>query len=284
MDPQSLNKRMVENLGKAGAFDGLDRNRRRIVEGADVIIRQAAAAADARESRQVSLFGGDSAPEPPLPLPQVPDWDDLQRLEQEFSAIGFYLSAHPLDAYARSLKKLAVMRYADLVRGLDRNAVAKVAGIVMSRQERTSQRGSRFAYVQLSDPSGTFEAVVFSEALASAREHLEPGKAVVLSVEARPDGESARLTAKSVEALDKVADTAADGVVVHIRDAAPITGIRSLLERVKKPAARGRVSLMLRLPGEGSEIEVLLPGGYSITREVRAALKQVNGVDLVEER
>jgi len=285
MDPQSLNKRMVENLGKAGAFDGLDRNRRRIVEGADVIIRQAASAADARESKQVSLFGGDSAPEPPLPLPNVPDWDDLQRLEQEFSAIGFYLSAHPLDAYARSLKKLAVMRYADLVRGLGgRQAETKVAGIVMSRQERTSQRGSRFAYVQLSDPSGTFEAVVFSEALAVAREYLEPGKAVVLSVEVRPDGDSARLTAKHVESLEKVADTAADGVVVHIRDAAPIAGIRSLLDRVKKPAARGKISLMLRLPGDGSEIEVLLPGGYSITREVRAALKQVNGVDLVEER
>jgi DNA polymerase-3 subunit alpha len=285
MDPQSLNKRMVENLARAGAFDGLDRNRRRVSEAADVIVRQAQAAAEARESKQESLFGCSAAAEPPLTLPTVHDWDDLQRLEQEFSAIGFYLSAHPLDGYARSLKKLAVMRYADLVRGLvDRPAQAKIAGIVMSRQERTSQRGSRFAYVQLSDPSGTFEVLVFAEALTNAREHLETGKAVILTVEARPDGESARLSAKSVEPLENVADTAADGVVVHIRDVAPVGGVRAVLDRVRKQGGRGRVSLMLRLPDDGSEVEILLPGGYPVTRDVRAALKQVNGVDLVEER
>lgn len=285
MDPQALNKRMIENLARAGAFDALERNRRKVCEGADVIMRQAQAAAEARESKQESLFGGGAVAEPPLPLPQVADWDDLHRLEQEFAAIGFYLSAHPLDAYARSLKKLAVMRYADLVRGLvDRPAQAKIAGIVMGRQERTSQRGSRFAYVQMSDPSGTFEVLVFAEALSNAREHLEPGKALVMTVEARPDGETARLSAKSIEPLEKVADTAADGIVVHIRDTAPIGGIRAVLDRVKKPMARGQVSLMLRLPEDGSEVEIQLPGAYMVTREARAALKQVGGVDLVEER
>jgi DNA polymerase-3 subunit alpha len=103
-------------------------------------------------------------------------------------------------------------------------------------------------------------------------------------VEARPDGETARLSAKSVEPLEKVADTAVDGIVVHIRDAAPIGGIRSVLDRVKKATARGQVSLMLRLPEDGAEVEIQLPGGFAVTREARAALKQVGGVDLVEER
>ncbi|HEY5598690.1 MAG TPA: DNA polymerase III subunit alpha, partial [Kiloniellales bacterium] len=114
LDPRGVNKRQIENLICAGAFDGIERNRRRLFEAAETIVRTAAAAANDRASAQESLFGGAGGPPPELPLPMVEDWPAMLRLRHEFDAIGFYLSAHPLDAYGRSLQRLRVLHAGDL--------------------------------------------------------------------------------------------------------------------------------------------------------------------------
>ena len=158
-DPRALNKRALENLIAAGAFDTLNPNRRQTFEAAELLLRQAGAAANDRESRQVSLFGGELAEPERLSLPIVPDWPGMEKLRHEFDAIGFYLSAHPLDSYGATLKRLDVVRFADLpchgCRGRP-SVRAKLAGIVIGKQERTSARGSRFAFVQMSDASGMY--------------------------------------------------------------------------------------------------------------------------------
>ncbi|MCH8168367.1 MAG: DNA polymerase III subunit alpha, partial [Proteobacteria bacterium] len=102
VDMRAVNKRQIENLARAGAFDGLNPNRRQVFEAAETVVRHASAAAGERDSAQENLFGGGDAapaPAPDLVLPQAADWPDTDRLRHEFEAIGFYLSAHPLDAY-----------------------------------------------------------------------------------------------------------------------------------------------------------------------------------------
>jgi DNA polymerase-3 subunit alpha len=281
LDSKVLNKRMLESLAAAGAFDAMAQNRAQVFAASALVLRHASAAADERGSGQVSLFGGADQPAEAPKLPGATDWPPLERLAREFEAIGFYLSAHPLDAYGKSLPRLGITAYADLREQmrLQRSSRFTLAGIVAGKQERTSARGNRFAFVQLSDQSGLFEATVFSEVLSNARELLVAGKAVVLSADAQLQGDDLRLTVQSVRGLDEMAATAAAGLMVYLRDSGPLKGLDGILKRDAK--GRGTISLLLDLPDR--EVEMKLPGGYAVTPQVRAALKALPGVVDVRE-
>ena len=278
VDPQGINKRQVENLVRAGAFDAIDANRQRVFAAVETLLRHANTAAADRVSQQTSLFGSGAGARVPEPaLPEIADWTAGERLQQEFDAIGFYLSAHPLDVYGKSLARLGVVRAVELPRLLaGRPGLVKLAGSILGRQERTSARGNRFAFVQASDASGVFEVTLFSEALTAAREILEPGQAVLFTIEGKLEGEQVRLTAKSVEPLAKIAASAAAGIKVVLRDAAPLSGLKAALERGGR--GRGQVRLILRLADRRQEVEMGLSGGYAISPAVRAALGDLAGV------
>ena len=158
VEPQVLNRRSLENLVKAGAFDRLEKNRARIVNGLDTLMRFAQLTQQERASSQVSLFGGGGVAIPPPELPACGDWPPMERLNQEFGAVGFYLSAHPLDAYATLMEKLNVLPAADLVTSVRMGGVSRVklAGIVVSMRERIGKTGKRYAFAEFSDATGSF--------------------------------------------------------------------------------------------------------------------------------
>ncbi|MCH9011466.1 MAG: DNA polymerase III subunit alpha [Proteobacteria bacterium] len=277
VDMRSINKRQIENLTCAGAFDGLNANRRQVFETAETIVRHASAAASERESAQENLFGGgDQAAKLDLVLPDVADWPKLERLDHEFEAIGFYLSAHPLDAYGDSLGRLGVVRAADLAAVMKRDPGRKrVAGIVKGKRERTARQGRRFAFIRLSDSSGGYEVVVFSDLLARARDLLEGGEPLLLTVENRGDGEDLRLMAQQIEPLEAAVAGAGLGLRVFMSDPEPLESLKSLLER--EAEGRGHIKLVLDL-ADGREVELELPGGYRLSPAARQAIKAVPGL------
>jgi len=281
VDMRAVNKRQIENLARAGAFDGLNSNRRQVFEAAETVVRHASAAASERDSAQVNLFGGgDAAPAPDLVLPQGADWPAMDRLRHEFEAIGFYLSAHPLDAYGAGLRRLGVVNSADLEAELARNpGRKKLAGIVIGKQERTSRQGNRFAFIQLSDTSGVYEVVVFSELLAQAREALESSEPLLITAESRGDGDDLRLMAHEIAPLEGVAAVAGLGLKVILSDAEPLGSLKSLLDRESR--GRGRIALVLDL-ADGQEVELDLPEGYRLSAAARQAIKAVPGVTVLE--
>jgi DNA polymerase-3 subunit alpha len=285
LDNRVVNKRQVESLACAGALDSIEGNRRRAFEGAETLIRHAAAAASERESAQVSLFGGESAEQGVrLTLPETEDWPALERLRHEFEAIGFYLSAHPLDAYDRTLERLGVSSFADLcARSATASGRRKLAGIVIGKQERTSRQGNRFAFVQLSDASGVFELIVFSELLARHRELLESGQPllVTVSVDSRDDGEPPRLTAQELAPLEQVAAEASTRLRLFLSDQAPLDSLKTVLGRDARAAGRGRIALILELDG-GEEAEMELPGTYQLSSRLRQAIKAIPGLVVQE--
>ncbi|MDH3918543.1 MAG: DNA polymerase III subunit alpha, partial [Rhodospirillales bacterium] len=285
LDNRVVNKRQVENLACAGAFDGLCGNRRQVFEGAETLIRHAAAAASERESAQVNLFGGDAAEQHArLALPEVEDWPAVERLRHEFEAIGFYLSAHPLDAYGGTLGRLRVTSYAELsARSGTDSGRKRLAGIVIGKQERTSRQGNRFAFVQLSDTSGMFEIIVFSELLAGARDLLDSGQPllVTVSLDRRDNGEAPRLTAQEIAPLDQAVAQAGTDLKLFLSDPAPLDSLKAVLRREAVAGGRGRVALVLGLDG-GREVEMELPGGYRLSAQVRQAIKAIPGVVVQE--
>ena len=138
-------------------------------------------------------------------------------------------------------------RAADLQALLTRGAPGriKLAGTVIDRQERTSAKGNRFAFVQCSDQSGAFELTVFSELLGSKRNLLEAGQAILVSADGRLDGEQVKLTAQSVEKLEDAVANAAAGLRIVLSDPAALEALRKTLEGKR---GRGRVTLVVPMP------------------------------------
>jgi len=280
LDQRVINKRLLESLVKAGAFDSLNKNRAQTFGAVEALSRHSQATHEQRGSNQNSLFGDDTAQRRP-PLPKVPDWAPMERLQNEFAAIGFYLSSHPLAAYERSLERLRVTRAADLQALLTRGVPGriKLAGTVIDRQERTSAKGNRFAFVQCSDQSGAFELTVFSELLGSKRNLLEPGQAILVSADGRLDGEQVKLTAQTVEKLEDAVANAAAGLRIELSDPTALEPLRKALEGKR---GRSRVTLVVPMPDD-SEAEVTLPGSYSIAAGLRDTIGGLPGIAQVEE-
>ena len=280
LDSRVINKRLLESLVKAGAFDSLNRNRAQAFGAVEALTRHSQATHESRGSSQDSLFGDDTAQRRPA-LPKIPDWAPMERLQNEFQAIGFYLSSHPLASYERSLQRLKVTRAADLVPLLQRGVPGRIrlAGTVIDRQERTSAKGNRFAFVSCSDQSGAYEFMCFSELLSSKRNILEPGQAILLSADGRLDGDQVKLTGQTVEKLEDAVASAAMGLRIVISDPAALDALARQLEGKK---GRGRVTLVVPLPDE-TEAEVTLPGSYAIATGLRDAIGGLAGVAQVEE-
>ncbi|MFZ1414135.1 MAG: DNA polymerase III subunit alpha [Defluviicoccus sp.] len=275
-----LNKRQLENLVRSGAFDGLDPNRRRLFEGADVLMRAAGTAADARASRQMGLFGSDPAANVlSLSLPDVEDWPPMERLRQELEAVGFYLSAHPLDAYGQRLKRLQVVPFAELV-GQRRQGMLMLAGTVVAKTERTSGKGNRYAFVQLSDATGVFEITVFADLLATCRDLLEVGKSLLIKANVQQEGETVRGIAQAVDPLDAVILRMPATIEITVSSAAPIEGIRRILR--EQAGGRSRVRLVYWLEAD-TEVEIALADTFTLDPALPLRLKALAGVEDVQE-
>src|SRR5262249_37906562 len=201
INPRAVNKRVLESLAAAGAFDGLAGNRAQVFAAVDAILASAQRTYDDVVVGQSELFGS-GALRTPLALGTVEPWLPAERLQKEFDAIGFFLSGHPLDDSAATLKRMRVQPWAEFARAVRAGASAgRVAGTVVARTERRTRTGSKMGIIGLSDPSGHYEAVLFSEGLQQFRDLLEPGAAVLLTLSAEVQGDDVRARIGTGEAL-----------------------------------------------------------------------------------
>jgi DNA polymerase-3 subunit alpha len=216
-------------------------------------------------------------------LPAASPWAPAERLQREFHAIGFYLSAHPLDEYRAVLQKLRVQLYADFERSARAGAAAgRLAGTVTARQERKTRMGKRMGIVQISDPSGQYEAVIFEEGLAQYRDLLEPGNSVLIlaGAEMRPEGVSVRI--QSVESLEAQAAKQTSNLRVYLRDETPLRHVQPMLTGSGRDRGEGRVSFVVVRDGGVQEVEIELRERFNVTPQVARALKAVPGIVEVE--
>ncbi len=280
VEPRQINKMQIENLARAGAFDRLDGNRARVFMAAETILRRAQAQAEEVASGQIGLFGGAARPET-LRLPEVADWPEIERLGLEADAVGFHLTAHPLDSYAGLLHRLGVTA----CRSLESAAQAgigrvKIAGCVIDRKERPTRTGGRMAWVRISDATGSCEVTLFSEVLSRTRDQLVAGRAVVVTAELRSEGEMLRITAQDAGARARAAADAAAELRIWIQREEALLPVRTILGRER--GGRGKVVLLPCLD-EAQDLEVSLPEPYMVTPRLAQALKLVAGVARVEE-
>lgn len=283
LDPKSMNKRQLEQLAAAGAFDTLHDHRAQLAGGSELILRHAHSLKEEKEAGQVNLFadineGGLGMPD----LPQVDRWSSLDQLAAEFAAIGFYLSAHPLDTRQGQFSALGISTLASIEDALlDKPAGRfQVAGVLLKKQERMSQKGSKFAFLQLSDPTGVYEVMLFSEMLSTSREFLEPGARLLLSVEAEQKEDQIRFTCQKVEPLDLALEHRVKQVEIALENAESLPEIKRLLGS----RGAGPVRVCFSVPVDARRIaRIDLSGRYAVPEDVRESMRQLRGVDKVFE-
>ncbi len=285
---RTVGKRSLENLARAGAFDGLCGSREQAFAAADLLLKYSGRVAEERGSDQGGLFdalpGGDSALERP-PLPAVEEAPSLERLNEERRALGFYLSGHPLEDYASELERLGAVTFSDgEARARNAGFVGLVAAVVRSVRVRRSKSGKPFAWVECSDTSGEFEITVFSDILTASRDLFEEGAVLLFSAAFEERDGEVRLTAEAVRSLDAAA--VREGAMVRI-SVAHVGALRAVERRLRgvrgAPGEEGGdVVLCLETVGGDREVDVNLGVKVPCTPAMRGALRSVDGVEDVE--
>jgi DNA polymerase-3 subunit alpha len=290
VSPKALNKRALETLAAAGAFDALEPNRALVHANVESILALAQRRERDNESGQSQLafpqtaffgpqeIGGSSKH---LDMRPAQAWTPMEKLSYEFDAVGFYLSGHPLDSYERVLQKRGVKRYVDFEALTERGATAgQLAGIVISARERRSQKGNKFAFAMFSDTTGQFEAVVFSDTLAQCRELLTPGTPVLLTVAAERDGDTVKMRIESMRGLDAAVADLQEGLklVLDTKVLQSKRGTIATLKALLKPGGKGEIRLVLALDDRNRELEFSLPGRYDVSPAQAGILSTTPGV------
>ncbi len=280
IDPKQINRRVLESLINAGAFDCFGKDRAELIGGLDRIIGYSQRAQESRVTGQHDMFGSGAATGPEkLVLPAYQPWLASEKLMREYQVLGFYLTAHPLDTYRTVLDKLRVQNIADFSAAVKQGAtVGRLAGTVTGKQERKTRTGNKMGIVTFSDASGQYEAVLFSEGLGQYRDLLEVGKSLVITVQAEERPEGIGLRIQTAQSLEEKSVQMQKALRVYVRDSGPLKTVARHLN------ARGDGSVyFIVIKDEGQrEIEVELTEKYRISPEIAAALRSAPGVVDVE--
>jgi DNA polymerase-3 subunit alpha len=274
VDPRILGKRTLETLANAGAFDALVPRREQAFAAIDQVVGTAQALSVERSEGQWNMFDS-GEPEPIRIPPGVPAWTTTERADRELSAIGFHLSAHPLDAYADMFERLRVQRWTDFERAVKDGASAgRLAGTISGRQDRRTRKGTPMMILTLSDQSGSYEVIAFSEQISQFGALLQPGRSVILQIGADERAEGVSLRLLSAEPIEGIAEKIDRRLTVFTADAKALGSIAAQLKR----GGEGSVNFVVIRDGGAREYEIELPGTYRLTAEVAGGIKALEGV------
>ncbi len=283
IDPKLLNRRQIEALAGAGAFDSIEPDRPRAFAGAESLLACANSSAHERSTGQGGLFGGDIAIAPALQLPVAEPWTLAERMTREKEAFGFYFSSHPVEQYEAIISARGARTYGEICANVEMTPGTRIpmtmAGMVESARPRVSQRGNRFLNLTLSDRSGQFQSSCFDEQASKILEALAiDGGCAILAVELDllEGEETPRVTVRGAQPLAEIAATAALQLTCRVDLPAAIEEMARLLER--RDDARGRVIVTTQDPLTHDDIAIELGRGFALGPDIVSRLDMTAGV------
>jgi DNA polymerase-3 subunit alpha len=182
VDPKDVNKLQLEGLVKAGAFDEIDLNRKKLFEAIPKIIQTIKSKYDEKVSNQNNLFNESNNKDNEMfKFGTTKSWTKKELLSEEFVSLGFYISDHPLNEYKEFFAQLEINSYKEFVESNKPEAL--VAGTIMSIQEKKSAQGSSYAIVKFSDNKSEFEIFLFSDLFTINRDKLKESNSFILTLQ-----------------------------------------------------------------------------------------------------
>jgi DNA polymerase-3 subunit alpha len=281
MPPGAMNRRGLEGLAAAGAFDGLEPNRAKVLANADLLLSVAETAVRERESGQHGLFGGEDHDEPSLRLVEAAEWTRTEQMAAERENFGFYFAAHPVEGYRAVASANGARSYASLlesgVPGGGRQP-AVMAALVEGISKGRTRRGGEFIRADFSDSSGQFSAACFEESLVdSFQRWAAESTCVLLNVEldAPSPDEPPRVTVRGARPLAEVRNDARMLLTLEVLTPEALQELRLAL--TEGEAGRGEVLARLRI-GEGADPLVRLGRDFDLDGELAERLAHIDGL------
>ena len=255
VDLHKVNKRMLEGLIKTGAFDSLGARRSQLMAMLDQAIEDGAAAQREREMGQTNIFGeamngGGSAHAHVEPsLPNVPEWDQAQRLKYERELTGFYITAHPLARYEATIQALATATTAGITELSDGKEV-RLCGIIATVKTMLTKKGDRMAYIMLEDLQGTVEVIVFPDLFKTVGDLLTPERLIRVTGSIDRGDKGTKIRGGKIEPLAEVQTQTIKRIHIRLAATAEVQNqLPRLLDVFKRHPGSAMVSLTLQTDG-----------------------------------
>ena len=280
---RKIGKRSLEMLIYAGVFDEISNNRNQLFQSIDILVEYSNICFSEKNTGQNNLFGetNNLLSYPDLKL--IEDWNSSEKLKKEYEAIGFYLSAHPLDDYSKLFKSKNIEKFSELNEILKSGPkLIKISGSVLSKQERISNKGNKFAFIQFSDPSGFFEVTAFSDVLDFYNNLLQPSQNLILSCQATLEENQPKLLLRKVEKISDVLNSLEDlGIRIFIDDHNAVSFLKEQLEILNNENLK-KSPIKIVVISKEFDVELDLPNSYRITNDVINSINHIPGVLQVE--
>ena len=280
---RKIGKRSLEMLIYAGVFDEISNNRNQLFQSIEILVEYSNICFSEKYTGQNNLFGetNNLLSYPDLKL--IEDWNSSEKLKKEYEAIGFYLSAHPLDDYSKLFKSQKIEKFSELNEILKSGPkLIKISGSVLSKQERISSKGNKFAFIQFSDPSGFFEVTAFSDVLDLYNNLLQPSQNLILSCQATLEENQPKLLLRKVEKISDVLNSLEDlGIRIFIDDHNAVTFLKEQLEILNSENLK-KSPIKIVVISKEFDVELDLPNSYRITNDVINSINHIPGVLQVE--
>ncbi|CAN5225948.1 DNA polymerase III subunit alpha [soil metagenome] len=270
LDARVANRKMLESLVKCGAFDFLGRERAELFDCIEESLAAASASHKDRASGQVSLFDEMPAPPPKSGARQVIPWTEHEKMANEKELLGFYVTGHPLDAYASAIVAGNYQTIVSLGEMADRAMFAVAGSIAQVEKKFTKKEGKPFAVVYLEDLTGTLEVVVWNEVYTKVSEALVPGKVIAVQGTLDKRDDTVRATAQKVKVLQPLPPKA-ETVVLRFNQTASAADLRMVREILTTAPGPQDVRLLLERPGGGI---VRLDAGADLRVDLTPELQQ----------
>ena len=256
VDLRLLNKRVLESLIKAGAFDSLGSRRTQLLAVLDRAMELGQKLQRETENGQHGLFvgGADTPPPPPFELPDVPDWTESERLAAEKEVLGFYVTGHPLEKYMHRLGALT-RHDTSSIEEMANEAPVTLAGILRGLRVKPSKKGDLWASAQLEDLRGSAELLVFPQAYLQMQSVLKPDAALLIKGRVRhEENQKPRVVVSEARPLE----AAVNGAKAQLR-------IRINLDALGEGWLDELASILGSNPGDSPVVfELARPGDFAV--------------------
>lgn len=280
----AMNKGMLESLIKVGVFDTLHPNRRQLLENLDSLMKYGKTIQDDKNSDQVGLFGEEIQGMDKPKLAPSSDFRDIEKLQQEHGAVGFYLSAHPLSIYRKKWNRLGVVEIQDIKQNKVQSDHVRMCGVLTSMRPFTTQKGKPMLIAEFTDASGMFSVLFFDENMDKARTDMQENMIYLIECSkktVRTDGEEkdVRLIGRAVESLDDELSNTADGILITTVEAFDVRAIGDIVTNMPK----GRGKVLMRIPTPQGITEIDTEQKITIDGDMVHQIRKINGVFDVED-
>ncbi|MDH5468129.1 MAG: DNA polymerase III subunit alpha, partial [Candidatus Aminicenantes bacterium] len=285
VDSKVFNRKVIESLIKAGAFDSLGWKRSQLFHLIDYMIEYAHEIQKVKVSRQNFLFGGSQVEPPAVPaeVKEMPEWDKPLSLSYEKDALGFYITGHPLAEFGKQLRRLVSHSLNQLDDEKDFNSEIRVAGIISSLKPLKTRKDERMATFILEDMGGRIEVVAFPESYRKYYDCLRQDHLVWVKGKFLGEGESRRIHLLHIMPLSEAFQKQAKRVVLRIFlpgiEESVFEELRSILDQ-----NRGDCPVFFELETPHSYRMVVEAGeiaGVSLSEDLTRKIESLLGEDSV---